>query len=972
MMDFLVELNMKVNMGVGYLVRLEPGVQTPEQTFQIGTGSCRDSAWLLVNAARALGLAARFVSGYLIQLTPDVKSVDGPSGTEVDFTDLHAWAEIYLPGAGWVGLDATSGLLTGEGHLPLAATPAPGTAAPISGALEQVETEFHFEMDVSRINEAPRITMPFNDESWARLDAVGDKIDQQLVADDVRLTTGGEPTFVSIDAKDDPQWNSGAVGEEKRALSMKLLRRLAGKFGEGGILHYGQGKWYPGESLPRWADTVYWRRDGVPIWNDPSLLADPDKDLGHTSEDAEKFIKHLATELGVSPEAPRATYEDVGYFLWKEHKLPPDVTPENNKLADPEERARLSATFHRGLNKPIGYIMPLQRKKAQQQAQQQQSISAGGWLTEVWEFRRENIYLVPGDSPAGLRLPLQELEWGDGPPTIPNVIPRDPSSVDLDDPIETQESIAGAEQEAVVDPDTAPQKQELGVRTALCVEAREGKLHVFFPPLEGIEDYIDLANAVERTASALGLPVVIEGERPPSDPRLERLSVTPDPGVLEVNVHPTSTWSELCNVTETLYEEARQIRLGTEKFMVDGRHTGTGGGNHVVMGGATTKDSPFLRRPDLLKSLLGYWLEHPSLSFLFSGLFIGPTSQAPRLDEARSDSIYELELAFRQVPDPNDMSKLAPSPWLTDRIFRNLLTDVTGNCHRTEFCIDKLYSPDSPTGRLGLLELRGFEMPPHPRMALAAHLLVRGLTAMFWRKPHMPTKLPRWGTALHDRFMLPHLVWADFREVLKDLNEAGGFAFEEEWFRAQFEFRFPFIGKVEAPGGTVNMEIRTALEPWHVLGEEGIAGGTVRYVDSSLERLEVRVSGDVGKRYIASCNGREIPLLSAGDGTVVGGVRFRAWAPSNSLHPLIGVDVPLIFDLYDTYSGRSVAGATYNVAHPGGLSHESFPVNGNEAESRRLSRFSEGGHTGGLTAPPAAFAAQPTGDFFPTTLDLRT
>lgn len=976
--DFLARLNRAVHADVAYSVRMEPGVQTPDETLRFGVGSCRDSAWLLVALLRQYGLAARFVSGYLVQLTADQESLDGPSGPAQDFTDLHAWCEVYVPGAGWIGLDPTSALFAGEGHIPLSATPHPSSAAPIDGATDPVEVTFSFANEVTRIHEDPRVTLPFTDQEWERIDALGEAVDARLRAAGVDLTMGGEPTFVSLDDQTGAEWSTDADGEHKRALASDLAERLRKVYADGGIVHRGQGKWYPGEPLPRWNIDLQWRTDGQPLWQDQSLFADPwaraEKSLptgeksvttgesdvstvpsdssvdggdvstvGGDSSAAEEVAGRIAGILGLPGEQVFPAYEDPLAKLAQEVRQPEGPRPYDDERK--AEQGDVDVTeLDKDVTTPTGWVIPI-------------STLDGEWTSPRWSFRRGRLVLLPGTSPVGLRLPLDSISWED--PEYQG----EPSYLDAGPPLA---GTAQLPKVAVVDPKGAP-------TTALAVEERDGIVHVFLPPTDRLEDYASLLAVVEQAVTEAGSSVVIEGYGPPPDPRLRRLTVTPDPGVIEVNVQPTSSWAEQKELVTTLYDEARQARLSTEKFDLDGLHTGTGGGNHITLGGPTPARSPLLRRPDLLASLVAYWQRHPSLSYLFSGRFVGATSQAPRFDEGRPEAVYEMEIALQEVRRlaARQQEKGAePAPWTIDRALRHLLTDLTGNTHRSEFCIDKLYSPDSSRGRLGLLELRGFEMPPHAQMALLQALLVRSLVAWFWEEPY-EQPLIRHGSRLHEDYLLPYGCLRDIEEVLADLRGAG-FGFESGWLAAYQEFRFPRIGQTRIGG--VDLELRQAIEPWNVLGEEATGQGTARYVDSSVERIQVSVRGIDLSRQLLTCQGVQVPLTpTSTQGEYYAGIRYKAWSPWSSLHPSIDVHAPLHIDVVDANAQVSLGGATYHVVHPGGRGYDTPPVNANEAEARRGSRFEARGHTAGRLDVAAMREAgrRAASPDYPHTLDLR-
>ncbi|MEM7180050.1 MAG: transglutaminase family protein [Spirochaetota bacterium] len=935
--DFLVMVNQAICKNIGYVIRMEPGVQTCEETLKIGSGSCRDSAYLLVQAFRHMGLAARFVSGYLVQLKADVPSKTGPSGPPQDFTDLHAWTEVYIPGAGWIGLDPTSGLLTGEGHIPLAATPEPSSAAPIQGALEKAEVEFDFSMEVVRVYETPRVTLPYSDTQWQEIINLGNAIQEKTSASGMKLTMGGEPTFVSEKNRDKPEWNFEALGEEKYTLSEQLLENLSKHFANGPVFQFCQGKWYPGEPVPRWAMICYWRKDGQKIIQEEKVLQKR-ANVSYDTKDAKQFILEFCKLVGISPRNLIPGHEDHLYYLWRERNLPETYSLKLDDPYDAMERKRLVELLEKGVTGVTGYALPLRY-----------NFDLQGWESSLWSFRTGKMFLLPGDSPMGLRLPIRSISDRFG----QELYPIDPMVYSKTPLPERKPGDWQYEAQPVYYRNTNVSQ------TAMCVEPGEGALKVFLPPVSNMEQWLELIYLLEKVSLNLDIPIHLQGYEAPIDPRIERFKITPDPGVIEVNLHPSKTWQEMLEKTQVLYKEAEDLHLSAEKFLLDGRHSGTGGGNHITLGAEFPRESPFLQRAHLLPSLVTFWQHHPSLSYLFSGLFIGPTSQSPRIDEANEEMIYELQTSIQQI-----FALKSPAPWMMDRLFRNILADLTGNTHRSEICIDKLFSPSSSSGRLGLVELRAFEMPPHYRMSLVQQLLIMSIVACFWDKPYKHD-LVHWGTSLHDKFMLPQYVWTDFKDVIDHLQR-NGFAIKEEWFLPFFEFRFPIYGTRQE--GDISIEVRMALEPWNVLGEEMTSLGVSRSVDSAIERLQVKVFGLTYERYIVACNGFALPLQATGvQGEYVAGVRFKAWNPPYTMHPSVPVHNPLVFSIYDKWNSSYVGGCTYHVSHPGGRAYDILPVNALEAESRRISRFWNHGFEMKHNKQPISLENAK----FPYTLDLR-
>lgn len=961
--DYLVGLNRSVARTVRYIIRDEPGIQTSDETLEIGSGSCRDSAVLLVDVLRFHGLAARFVSGYLVQLTDEGIIPDEAKGVDRDVVDLHAWAEVYLPGAGWVGIDGTSGLLAGEGHIPLAGTADPTLAGPVEGTASSRAETLDVEMTVTRLGHEPRPRRPYTEEQWASIEALGRRVDEKVAQAGLRLTMGGEPTWTSRLHPKEKEWNGDALGATKWAQGIRLTRELMRRLAPGGLLLHRFGKLYPGESLPRWVMHLVWRPDGHAIWRDPKNLdfgsgghaaVDDGRPVpgGRGEAEAQRLRSALAARLGIEDVKWIPGFEDPWHFIREEADLPPDIDPLTFNLEDPEERRRLSRVLGRGLGASVGHALPLGR-------------GPRGWTTGEWTFRRGHMFLIPGDSPMGLRLPLDRIGgepvglWEQDPSALREPLGPPPWERQ---PFLTRERAAPGrpthpalerEPPASVSPDRA-------VRTALCVEPRAGVIQVFLPPVPTTEDFLELVAAVEDAAAESEVPVSVEGYPPPGDPRLRSCLVTPDPGVLEVNLPVTETFEDYAKLMATISDAANHAGLTTEKYQLDGREVGSGGGHHLTLGGPSTLESPFLSRPKLLGGLLRFVQNHPALSYLFTGLFVGPTSQAPRIDEARHDALYELEIALSRLESAPD----APPPWLVDRLLRDLLADVEGNTHRTEISIDKLYDPGLASGRQGILEFRAFEMPPHERMAIAQMLLVRGIVAFLAHRSY-ERPLIRWGSQLHDQFMLPHFLWADFRDVLRELRQAS-LPFEEEQYRPFLDFRCPLVGRHEMEN--VELELRMALEPWPVLGEEAANFGTVRYVDSSVERLEVKVRGLVEGRHMVTANDRRVPLRPTGQATErVAGIRFKAWQPPRGLQPTLAVHHPLRIDVIDTWAKRSLGAVTYHVWHPEGRAFDEPPLTAFEAAARRSRRFTTEGHAP-YPAEPRPADVHPEQPF---SLDLR-
>lgn len=885
-LDALAYLNRLVHREVVYNLRLEPGILSADETLTMKRGSCRDMSWLLLQTLRYFGFAARFASGYLVQLKYGSYFSYKHREIEKDFVDLHAWVEVYLPGAGWIGLDPTSGYFTSECHIPLSCTPEPESAAPVVGFTEVCNVNFNITMEVKRLEMLGPMTFVdhYNEHVWREINELALIIDNHLDAYNVRLTMGGEPTFISKDHADEPEWQYSALGEEKFVRGTMLLEKLFTRFAKGGFMFYGIGKFYAGEQLPRFILSCYWHKDGKTLWHNESLLADPTKKGSSQLACAKMLIERIASHLELSSKLIIDAYEDLALLqLLKGQDI--------DKKALKDEL-------------PQGFVLPISFDAKSQKLNEEQ-----------WKIPRDRLYLIPGTSPLGFRLPLNHVER-----FVKGYIEKD-------------------------------------FPTALTVENRNGNLLVFLPPIYEFDHFMMILDAIEKSALELNFSIILEGYAPIDQASLHKIHITPDPGVLEVNINPAQNWTELENTIHDLYKEAKSVGLTAERYLIDGRHVGTGGGNHITIGGKTLDDSPILRRPDLLQSIITYAQHHPSMSYFFSGLFVGPTSQAPRPDESRHDKLYELEIAFSQL-----LNHPKKGYWFLDRLLRNLLTDNEGNTHRAEICIDKLYAPKA-NGRQGLIEFRGFEMMPHPHMCLLEMLLIRALVSYFWQVPYKK-ELVRYSSELHDKFLLPYFLWGDFCQVLKDLKSFG-YDFKEEWFLPFLEFRFPLYGKTRIED--MDIELRMALEPWHVINTEE-KQETSRVVDATTERVQILINNLTPNRYIVTCNERRVPLhQTKKSGQYIAGIRFKARNLTLALHPHLPVNTPLIFDIYDCWHMRSVGGFTYYSEHPGGINYKKNPINAEEAESRMISRFIEHGYNPHMKYPELEECSVE----YPYTLDLR-
>lgn len=855
------------------------------------------AAWLLTLSLRHLGLAARFTSGYRIFL-----DVSDPAS---DTASLHAWSEVFIPGAGWLGLDPAAGMYTHEGYIPLASTPEPVRALPLTGLDSRYPLQHT--VKVRRLLPAT-LPNPYTEAQWADLNATGEQVNAVLAAQDIRLANAQTLSFVSPAHRYAPEWSTQALGQHKRQVAEELLQRLKRLWAAGAVIQETQGEWFGGETLPRWQLQVCFRSDGLPLWHhedwhDIHALQEP-----LTAADLETFARSLTRNLQLSPDYLLPAHEDPLYELWRNRRTL-QFHPPAEALSDTTSRRQLADRLSETRCDPVAYVLPLRWEPL-----------TGRWHSGRWSFRRGGLYLVPGDSAPGYRLPLGSL-----PVDAEAAALRDPERC----PFETRSLLPGVHGELstrlthllsaplleVADDD---HPQGTVPRTALSLRLHQGRVRVFLPPLTHLEHYLELITAIEATAVTQGIPVMFEGYPPPQDHRLRRFTLEPDAAVLKLGLPMTSDWPLSQTTLTTAYAEAARLGLYGLHSRNTGSRMGPGGSTELVLGGEEPAQSPFLFRPRLLRSLIACWQHHPALSYFLAGRQIGPSGHAPRPDEGRADALYELDIALARMPldEPG-------LPWIPDRILRHLLADPSGDIRRAEIRIDSLYDPDRMGQRLGHIILRAFETAENAPLATAQLLLVRALIATLSRRP-INRPLIDWGTALHDRYLLPGVLWADLKTVLAEIREAG-IPIQDEWYQPLLEGRFPLLGGVQ--WGEIRLELRPAHEPWPILAEEVTASGVARFVDSANDRVQVEVWGITPDRHVLACNGRRVPLQSTGTrGHYLAGVRYKVWNPVATLHPTLPPVYDLAFDLIDTWTGKVVGRFTYQPPRPSVPGPVALPV----------------------------------------------
>lgn len=888
--EFLGNLNLHINNAIALAMGFLPGPVDCESVLRRGTASAWEIAWLAALSLRALGLATRFTSGYKVLLAADP--------TQTNFASLHAWTEVFLPGAGWIGLDPAAGVFTTEAYVPLACAPDPLRAIQFSGYREDCDEQINEQVQIRILQShtparSDRASMP------VILRALGNEVDRTLMESDTELATSMELAFVAAAKGTSAEWTTAAIGADKRRAAEALATGLARRLAPGAAFMESQGEWFAGEGCPRWRLSCLFRDDGKAICESAQLATPNHADANrNTRSEARALAIELLEQLQLGQNWLIPAYEDGLHELASNPGLL-DFAPNPDELNDPFKRQALAERLSSTLGEPVGFVIPLRWDYVQSR-----------WSSGQWRFRRGGLFLTPGSSQMGYRLPLNSLATAESDRFEPH-LERSPFEERPADPgIHGETSARHSDYSPpmpvldfadAIDPLPAP-------KTALCVELRNGRLSVFIPPLSHLEHFLALTAAIDRAARKLDVAVTLEGYDPAEDYRLRRIVLEPDCGVLRVKLPPARSLGQQYDLLKACYDEAEKLGLHGQRVLSDGSMAAAGGGVSVTVGSDRPADSPFLHRPELLRKLIAYWQRHPSLSYFFADRSIGPGGFAPRPDEGRDDALYELGIALARIP-----SGKSDHPWIADRLLRHLLADPAGNIHRAEINIDQLYPPHRQSERLGRVMLRCFEMPPSADDAALQAAFIKGVLAMLNGSTDSP-ELVDWGHSLHDRFMLPYLLWQDMSEILRELNNAG-FPFPQGWFREILDANLPVVGDVQI--GEIGLQLRLAREPWPLLAEEIVSGNIARFVDSAAQRIQVLVTGLPPDRYVLACNGQHVPLQATPThGEYVAGVRFKAWNPTSTLHPTRFAVAGLQFDLIDRWNGRAVGSCCYFPAPP--------------------------------------------------------